>query len=323
MLVALDRHAPARRPPQHRTAGSAHQTPGRQRVLADHRSGLSFARKKATADDFPNLICRYDRPFIDYPGQEQLGMAKRHNQRLLGGELHGVVIPSGDVFSIWRIARRPTAARGYARAAALKRGTLTTDVGGAVCLLSTVLYNVGLLGALEVMERHCHSVDSYGENRYFELGRDAAIEFPYLDLRFRNPHPFPVRLAVQIESDRVVAELRSPVPHTFSVELSVEREVVAPPRIVTFDPYLPPGTLVHRGPGRPGLHITATRTVVFEDGSQRTQALPASFHRPSPEIWASGDRPSQRWQRAYDANPGGHDAGDERERLEHLLRNDR
>src|SRR5690348_16220248 len=101
-----------------------------------------FAAARSSSLGFPNVVCRYERPFIDYPGQEQLGAAKRQNQRLLAGELDGLVIRPGEVFSVWRTAKRPTAQRGYARAAALKDGVLTTDVGGAICLLSTVLYNV-------------------------------------------------------------------------------------------------------------------------------------------------------------------------------------
>ena len=56
----------------------------------------------------------------------------------------------GETFSVWRLAPRPTAARGYAVAAALKDRRLTSDVGGAICLLSTVLYNAGILTGLEV-----------------------------------------------------------------------------------------------------------------------------------------------------------------------------
>jgi hypothetical protein len=285
------------------------------RAVGDRGSGLTFAAARASVAGFPNLVCRYERRFIDYPGQEQLAAAKRQNQRLLAAELDGLVIGPGEVFSVWRTAKRPTARRGYASAAALKNGVLTTDTGGAICLLSTVLYNVGLLGALEIVERHCHSVDSYGENRYFELARDAAIEFPYLDLRLRNPHTFPVRLSVRVDDDCVAAELCSPVPHGFAVTISAQAEPVAPDMVVEFDPYLPPGTLVRRRRGVPGLRVESMRTVVGADGSERTEPLPDSYHRPSPEIWASGDRPSQRWQRAYDAPLGGRDAGDERQRM--------
>ena len=50
-------------------------------------------------------------------------------------------------------------------------------------------FNAGLLAGLEIVERSEHSVDTYSDQRYFELGRDTTIEYGYLDLRFRNELP--------------------------------------------------------------------------------------------------------------------------------------
>ena len=72
----------------------------------------------------------YERPFIDYPGQEQFGAAKRRNQVLLARTLSGTVVAPGEVFSIWRLSPWPTDARGYASAAALKNREMTSEAGG-------------------------------------------------------------------------------------------------------------------------------------------------------------------------------------------------
>jgi RNA polymerase sigma factor (sigma-70 family) len=101
---------------------------------------------------------------------------------------------------------RPTAARGYGAAAALRDGVLTQEAGGALCLASTVVYNVLLLAGLRIVERHCHSVDSYGDARYFELGRDAAVEYAYRDLRARNDAPEAIPLRATAGRDVVRAE---------------------------------------------------------------------------------------------------------------------
>ncbi len=58
---------------------------------------------------------------------------------------------------------------------------------------------------MKIVERHCHSVDSYGDARYFELGRDAAVEYAYLDLRFRNDFPQPLLIRSRVEAESVVA----------------------------------------------------------------------------------------------------------------------
>jgi vancomycin resistance protein VanW len=235
-----------------------------RRYLADRRSGGEFARIRSSDAGFPHVHADYSRPFIDYPGQEHLGEAKRHNQRLLANRLEGTVIAPGEVFSLWRLAGRPTASAGYAEAAALKNGMLVSDVGGAICLLSTVVFNAALLAGMEIHERWCHSVDSYGERRYFELGRDAAIEYGYRDLRFRNPHPYAVRLTFQVEHHQLLAQVWAPVPRDFTVSL----EVV---------------TSLARLPGQaPCLRVSTTRRVAFGSGRTIVDAPFESVHSVPP-----------------------------------------
>jgi vancomycin resistance protein YoaR len=237
------------------------------------------------AVEFPNLVCRYERPIVDYDGQTQFSAAKRHNLALIASRLTSVVIEPGETFSIWHLAGRPTERAGYMRAAGLHNRQVTGDVGGSTCLMSTVLYNVGLLGAMEVTERHCHSIDLYGERRYFELGRDASIEYGYLDLRFMNPHPFPVLLIAETTRDSVVGALYSPVPHGFSVAVEVDTPVVTEPgeQIVVDQRFSDGMTTVLQEP-KAGLRVTARRIVRFDDGTMRQEVLPGSLHHAVPGI---------------------------------------
>ncbi len=193
-----------------------------RRAVRDRRSGVAFALARGERAAFPHAFEGYGLPVLVYPGQERLAAGKRRNQRLMAEALDGAVAAPGEVFSLWRLAGRPSARRGYLPGAAIVNGRLVAETGGATCLLSTVLYNAGLLAALEVVERHAHSVDSYGEARYFEPGRDAAIEYGVLDLRFRNPHPFPVLLAIEADDERVRAAFRAPVPGLPRVGIAVE-----------------------------------------------------------------------------------------------------
>ncbi|MYB40924.1 MAG: hypothetical protein F4X76_01795 [Chloroflexi bacterium] len=193
-----------------------------RRELRDRRGSLAFADAHGSPDDFPYRFEGYRLPLLIYPGQEHLAEGKRHNQRLMAAALDGARVEPGEVLSLWRRSGRPSARRGYLEGAAIVDGRLTAEAGGAVCLLSTVLYNAGLLAALEVVERHAHSVDSYGEARYFEIGRDAAIEYGVLDLRFRNPHPFPVLLEITSDDCEVAATFRAPEPALPGVAIEVE-----------------------------------------------------------------------------------------------------
>ena len=193
-----------------------------RRHLRDRRSGEAFATHRGEPSAFPHAFEGYALPMVIYPGQEHVAEGKRHNQRLMAAALDGVCVEPGEVLSLWRCAGRPSARRGYLPGAAIVAGELVTEDGGATCLLSTVLYNAGLLAGLDVVERHNHSVDQYGEARYFEPGRDATIEYGVLDLRFRNPHPFAVLLELTSNDDRVTASFRAPVADLPAVEITVE-----------------------------------------------------------------------------------------------------
>ena len=262
-----------------------------RREVRDRRSHATFSRKRGAPATFRFEICSYERRFIDYPGQEHLGPAKRRNQALLAAAIHETLIAPGETFSIWKLAGRPTAARGYAAAAALKNRQLISETGGAVCLLSTVVYNVALLGAMEIVERRAHSVDSYGPRRYFELGRDAAIEFGYLDLRFRNPHAYPVLLTAEVTDEKVTVSLRSQRERDFAVELRVGEPVcAAPPMKVVIDPSLAPGEERVIDPGLPGLTVRTWRLTTYADGRTLDEDLGISVHHAVPGAVARGPR---------------------------------
>lgn len=247
----------------------------------DHLSRVGFATSAGDPSEYPHTICAYTRAFVDYPGQEAFALAKRRNQSLLARHLHGVVIQPGETFSVWHLAPRPTEKAGYLPAAALKSGVLTSETGGAICLLSTVLYNIALLGALEITERYCHSVDTYGEHRYFELARDAAIEYGYRDLRFRNTHPFPVLVEIEITGDAVTAGLRSAIPAPFHVTLEVDASHrQAAGWSVSSDRALATGeSRVVREP-LAGLAVKGRRIISRPDCAPTTEPLPPSHHEP-------------------------------------------
>ena len=194
-----------------------------RRRLRDRRAAIPFATRRGEHSDFPHAFEGYELPMLIYPGQEHLAEGKRHNQRLMAAALDGVRVEPGEVLSLWRCAGRPSARRGYLPGAAIVAGELTAEDGGATCLLSTVLYNAGLLAGLDILERHNHSIDQYGESRYFEPGRDATIEYGVLDLCFRNPHLFAVLLELTADDDRVAAAFRTPTARLPSVDIVVER----------------------------------------------------------------------------------------------------
>lgn len=250
-----------------------------RRAWRDHRAGTVFAEQLGSPAGSRFRHSDYALPFIDYPGQEPLAEAKRNNQRLLAAALDGAVLRPGETFSLWRLAGRPKPEQGYAPAAAIREHQLITELGGATCLLSTVVYNAALLAGLDIVERWCHSVDSYGANRYFELGRDCAIVYGYRDLRFRNPFAYPVVLGVSADSRLVRASVSSTRPLDFTVELEVSEPAVDPSRSRQIvDRRLRPGENVEAEPGHDGIRTHTTRRLVWPDGRSREDDLGESVH---------------------------------------------
>lgn len=192
-----------------------------RRRLRDLASGERFASKRVPLEA-EHPFGDYALPLTIFPGQEATAEAKHRNSALLAQALDGSVVRPGEIWSLWRLAGAPTRSKGYGEAAAIVDGELTTAVGGATCLVSTVVFNAGLLAGLEVIELAQHSVDTYGDQRYFELGRDATIEYGYLDLRFRNELPWPLTLRVAIEDGEVRAGFLGPVERPFEVDVTVD-----------------------------------------------------------------------------------------------------
>lgn len=253
-----------------------------RRYADDARSRTRLAHRRAEPGAFPHLVTRYQRPVICYPGQESAFQGKRHNVELAARNIDRLLIEPSETFSFWSCVGRTTEGSGYRPAAAIKDSVLIEEVGGAICLVSTVLYNIGLLSGMTIVERRCHSVDSYGEDRYFELGRDAAVEFAFVDLRFRNDWHIPLLLRVHTHDDGLIAEARaaSLLPAAVTVEVEPPTYQIQA-TVSTFDPHLPPGSSVTDSPGVTGVRVRTRRTVAF-GGRTRTDDLGISLHSAQP-----------------------------------------
>jgi vancomycin resistance protein YoaR len=149
--------------------------------------------------------------------------SQRHNARLAVERLDGARIEPGAEFSFNRRVGTFSRDMGYRKAPVSYNGQLINDWGGGVCQASTTLYNAALLAGLNIIERHRHQF----QPSYVPPGRDAAVAFSNIDLRFQNPYDFPLRLHASIEGDMVRCELIAPrslehKPQVYSRVLSTQ-----------------------------------------------------------------------------------------------------
>ncbi len=143
--------------------------------------------------------------------------SQRHNARLALDKLNGAVIGPGEAFSFNQRVGSFSRDEGFFKAPVSYNGQLIDDWGGGVCQTSTTLYNAALLAGMVILERNHHAFAP----SYVPPGRDAAVAFSSIDLRFFNPNPFPVRIEGKIDANRLVVEivgatLPSPRPQVVS-----------------------------------------------------------------------------------------------------------
>lgn len=129
--------------------------------------------------------------------------SQRHNAALCFEQLDGVEIAAHETFSFNRAVGTWSRDRGYRKAPVSYNGQLVESWGGGVCQASTTLYNAALLSGMVILERHPHRFAP----SYVPPGRDAAVAFDRIDLRFANPYDYPVRLLATVEHDQLVVRI--------------------------------------------------------------------------------------------------------------------
>jgi vancomycin resistance protein YoaR len=139
--------------------------------------------------------------------------------------IDGIIMEPDTVFSFNRVVGSRTARRGFLPAPVLFQDKKSIQVGGGICQVSSTLYNAALLADMEILERYRHS----SPVTYLPLGLDATVSFGYRDLRFRNPHPFPVMIVTSMSEDLLSISVMAAKRLDYDVEVITEvTEVDAP-----------------------------------------------------------------------------------------------
>jgi vancomycin resistance protein VanW len=198
-----------------------------RRALRDLRTGFRPERARAP-EDWPTHVHlgQAVRPGAD----AEMYVNKVHNLDRACRAIDGAHLAPGGAWSYWALVGEPSTRRGYADGRCIVEAELVRKAGGGLCQVSGLLYHLALMGALEVLERHPHSIDLYrDEDRVTPLGADATVVWGYKDLRLRNPHPFPVAIRVWRTEDTIEAALAAPVPLP-AHDVRFEREPSGPGR---------------------------------------------------------------------------------------------
>ncbi|BCM92914.1 vancomycin B-type resistance protein VanW [Abditibacteriota bacterium] len=154
---------------------------------------------------------------------------QRRNALLAARSIDGRVVAPHGVFSFNQTVRSWSVDQGYVKALVSYDGELVRAYGGGVCQTSTTLYNAALLAGLPILERHPHVFVPH----YIVPGRDAAVAFPGIDLRFRNSNPWPIRIHAIVRGDRLEVSLTGAKTPPQKVAIKTEMLSVSTPLRLT------------------------------------------------------------------------------------------
>jgi vancomycin resistance protein YoaR len=204
--------------------------------------------------------------------------ARSFNLKLAASRFDGTVLFPGETFDFNEVVGPRTEAWGYKVAPVIASGELVDGVGGGTCQIAGTLHGAAFFAGLDIVERHPHTRPSY----YIKMGLDAAVAYPTLTLRIRNPFAFPVVLVESVRGGLVRAEILGPkrtqtVTFVRKIDEATRFDVREAP-----EPRLPRGQRIVSQRGVPGFNVTRFRIV--REGAFAYRERLSDLYPPTSEI---------------------------------------
>lgn len=181
----------------------------------------------------------------------------------------------GGVWSFNDVVGPATADEGYLEANVIDRNTMTTGVGGGICQVATTVFNAIYEAGLPIVERNNHTLYTSS----YPAGRDAAIAYPYLDLKWKNDTESDILVVSSFTNDSVTVTLIGADPgRTVSTETGEWEKGAKYKTVYEVDDTLSKDASYIKQNGSDGTTISVTRTTKASDGSVlSTSTFPSSY----------------------------------------------
>ncbi|MCL6478434.1 MAG: VanW family protein [Peptococcaceae bacterium] len=216
-------------------------------------------------------------------------MAEGYNIGLAADQLAGKVVQPGEIFSQNEAIGPYTRQRGYQAGPTYAGNQIVTTVGGGVCKIATMLYNVVVFSDLQVVMRSAHSMTV----PYVPPGQDATVYYGVRDFRFLNNTEGPVVIWSRKVDDTLYMALygcRKPPKITWQHRILKRFEYWTVHR---YNPSLPPGTEKVAAPGQDGYIVKSWVTVEKPDKTITYRKMGISYYNSSPRIVECGPKKTQ------------------------------
>lgn len=155
-----------------------------------------------------------------------------HNMGLGCELVNQVVLKPGEIFSLRRFIGAATEEQGFQKGPMFIRGRTEFAAGGGICLISTLLFNAALKANLRILEKHNHSTDFWGEDRFIDLGLDATYVYGRKDLKFKNTHHGAIWVQAWLSRESLMLHCQFYSDQAPSAEVAIATKVLeelAPP----------------------------------------------------------------------------------------------
>lgn len=165
-------------------------------------------------DDISHVLARFD---TKYAVNDRI---RNYNLTLAASKLNGYVLQPGQEFSFNEVVGPRTEKEGYKIAGVITAGEMVDGLAGGTCQISTTLHGAAFFAGLDIVKALPHSRPS----TYVQMGLDATVVYPHVDLKLANSYDFPVVIHFQVAQGKAVVEILGR-ERPFD-EVAFEREVV-------------------------------------------------------------------------------------------------
>lgn len=210
---------------------------------------------------------------------------RNHNIHLVSDLLNNSIAKAGEVWSYNGTTGFCNEEAGFLSAGTIVNGEYSDDVGGGICQVATTVFNAVYEAGLPIVSRYNHSlyIASY------PAGRDAAVSWPDLDLKWNNDTESDLLLRMSYTETTVTATLYGiPLGYTVSTEVGNWTEGKEYTTRTEVDDSLAPGTSYVKTAGTDGRAISIVRTVTDADGDIVRQDRFDSNYDPINEVIVEG-----------------------------------
>ncbi len=210
------------------------------------------------------------------------------NVQLVSRLIDDHLIAPGQVFSFNDTTGERNAEKGFLEAPVIINGELQTGIGGGVCQVSTTVFNAAFEAGLSIEERTNHALYI----SHYPTGRDATVNYPDLDLKFRNDTGHWLWMRTFVGAGSLTVNLYgTPVDRRVEFETSpLEITGKAPVKKVE-DPDLYVGETFLEDSGEPSRSTSVRRIVYGPDGEVLYDTTWYSRYDAEPRIVHVGTKP--------------------------------